>query len=84
MARCPWRGRGDGPVALATFFHLRMGDDESMVEAAVESSSASESRLSLSLCLIDDRLGGVLSVLSCSCFSLLLSLQQSSFQLCFV
>ena len=38
-ALCPWRGRGEGPVAFPTFFHLRIGDDESMVEAAKSSSS---------------------------------------------
>jgi hypothetical protein len=25
-ARWPWRGRGLGPVALATFFHFKTGD----------------------------------------------------------
>ncbi len=30
-ARWPWRGRGEGPVALPTFFHLRMGEEDSMV-----------------------------------------------------
>ena len=25
-ARCPCLGLGDGPVALPTFFHFRMGD----------------------------------------------------------
>ena len=78
-ALCPWRGRGDGPVAFPTFFHLRMGDDDSMVEAA-EPSSSPKLRPFFAFLALDRP-----SVL---CLSLLLFsasfLQQSSFQLCFV